>query len=48
VSTHREAVTRELKNLERAGLIARRRGAIVLLKPSELSARIERAFPAAG
>ena len=47
VSTHREAVTRELKNLERAGLIARRRGAIVLLKPSELTARIERAFPAA-
>jgi CRP/FNR family transcriptional regulator, cyclic AMP receptor protein len=46
VSTHREAVTRELKNLERAGLIARRRGAIVLVKPSELSARIERAFPA--
>jgi CRP/FNR family cyclic AMP-dependent transcriptional regulator len=47
VSTHREAVSRELKKLERAGLIARRRGAIVLLKPSELSARIERAFPAA-
>lgn len=46
VSTHREAVTRELKSLERAGLIERRRGAIVLLKPSELSARIERAFPA--
>src|SRR5271165_4308195 len=45
VSTHREAVARELKSLERAGLIARRRGAIVLLKPSELSARIERAFP---
>jgi len=47
VSTHREAVTRELNNLERAGLIARRRGAVVLLKPSELSARIERAFPPA-
>jgi CRP-like cAMP-binding protein len=46
VSTHREAVTRELKSLERAGLITRRRGAIVLLKPSELSARIEKAFPA--
>ena len=45
VSTHREAVARELKSLERAGLIARRRGAIVLLKPSELSARIEKAFP---
>jgi CRP/FNR family transcriptional regulator, cyclic AMP receptor protein len=48
VSTHREAVSRELKNLERAGLIARRRGAIVLLKPSELTARIERAFLVAG
>jgi CRP/FNR family transcriptional regulator, cyclic AMP receptor protein len=46
VSTRREAVTRELKLLERDGLIERRRGAIVLLKPSELSARIERAFPA--
>ena len=45
VSTHREAVSRELKSLERAGLIDRRRGAIVLLKPSELYARIERAFP---
>ena len=47
VSTHREAVSRELKRLERAGLIVRRRGAIVLLKPSELTARIEQAFPAA-
>jgi len=46
VGTHREAVTRELKRLERDGLIERRRGAIVLLKPSELSARIEKAFPA--
>jgi CRP-like cAMP-binding protein len=46
ISTHREAVTRELKRLERAGVIERRRGAIVLLKPSELSARIEKAFPA--
>jgi CRP/FNR family transcriptional regulator, cyclic AMP receptor protein len=47
VSTHREAVRRERKRLERAGLIARRRGARVLLKPSELTARIEQAFPAA-
>jgi CRP/FNR family cyclic AMP-dependent transcriptional regulator len=31
VSSHREAVTRELGALERAGLIARRRGAIVVL-----------------
>jgi CRP/FNR family cyclic AMP-dependent transcriptional regulator len=45
VSTRREVVSRELKSLERAGLIDRRRGAIVLLKPSELYARIERAFP---
>jgi CRP/FNR family transcriptional regulator, cyclic AMP receptor protein len=44
--THREAVTRELKRLERDGLLERRRGAIVLLKPSELMARIERASPA--
>ncbi len=45
VSTRREAVNRELKSLEREGLIERRRGAIVLLKPSELHARIEKAFP---
>jgi CRP-like cAMP-binding protein len=44
VSTHREAVTRELKSLEQAGVITRRRGAIVLLNPAELSARIEKAF----
>ena len=31
VSSHREAVTRQLSALERAGLIARRRGAIALL-----------------
>jgi CRP/FNR family cyclic AMP-dependent transcriptional regulator len=31
VSSHREAVTRELGALERAGLIARRRGAIAVL-----------------
>ena len=46
VGTHREAVTREFKRLERDGLIERRRGAIVLLKPSELTARIEKAFSA--
>jgi CRP/FNR family transcriptional regulator, cyclic AMP receptor protein len=45
VSTRRDAVSLELKRLERAGLIVRRRGAIVLLKPSELYARIEKAFP---
>jgi CRP/FNR family cyclic AMP-dependent transcriptional regulator len=36
VSSHREAVTRELSALERAGLIARRRGAIVLLEAARL------------
>jgi CRP-like cAMP-binding protein len=36
VSSHREAVTRELNALERAGLIARRRGAIVLLDAAQL------------
>lgn len=37
VSSHREAVTRELNSLEAAGLIERRRGAIVLLDPARLS-----------
>jgi len=37
VSTHREAVTRELNNLERAGLIERRRGAFVLLDRAKLA-----------
>ncbi len=36
VSTHREGVTRELKALERAQLITRRRGALVLLDPVRL------------
>jgi len=36
VSSHREAVTRELSALERAGLIARRRGAIALLDVERL------------
>jgi CRP-like cAMP-binding protein len=36
VSSHREAVTREMSALERAGLIARRRGAIVLLDVERL------------
>lgn len=40
VSTHREAVTRELNSLEKAGLIERRRGAIVLKKPDELAAKV--------
>jgi len=36
VSSHREAVTRELNALARAGLITRRRGAIVLLQTARL------------
>ena len=45
ISARREGVNRELRSLEKEGLIERRRGAIVLLNPSELHARIERAFP---
>lgn len=37
VSTHREAVTRELNSMERAGLLERRRGAIVLLDLAKLA-----------
>jgi CRP/FNR family cyclic AMP-dependent transcriptional regulator len=36
VSSHREAITRELNALERGGLIGRRRGAIVLLDVARL------------
>ncbi len=36
VASHREAITRELNALERAGLIERRRGAIELLDPERL------------
>ncbi len=36
VNSHREAITRELNASERAGLIARRRGAIVLLEADRL------------
>jgi CRP-like cAMP-binding protein len=43
VSTHREAVSRELKSLERNGILERRRGALVLLKPTHLAELIERA-----
>jgi CRP/FNR family transcriptional regulator, cyclic AMP receptor protein len=41
VSTHREAITRELNRLESAGLIERRRGAIVLLDPKQLARLLE-------
>jgi CRP/FNR family cyclic AMP-dependent transcriptional regulator len=43
VSSHREAVTRELNSLERAGLLERRRGALVLLDPVHLANLIEQA-----
>jgi CRP/FNR family cyclic AMP-dependent transcriptional regulator len=43
VSTRREAVAREFKALERAGLIERRRGAIVLTNSEKLQRLIEEA-----
>jgi CRP/FNR family cyclic AMP-dependent transcriptional regulator len=41
VSSHREAITRELKHLERSGLLERRRGALVLLDPAHLANLID-------
>lgn len=43
VSIRREAVARELKSLERAGLIERRRGALVLTDTRRLRQLIEQA-----
>jgi len=43
VSTRREAVAREFKSLERAGLIERRRGALVLTDTRRLRELIEQA-----
>jgi CRP/FNR family transcriptional regulator, cyclic AMP receptor protein len=43
VSTRREAVARELKALERAGLLVRRRGAIELTDTAQLRRLIEEA-----
>jgi CRP-like cAMP-binding protein len=43
VSTRREAVARQLKALERAGLLERRRGALVLTNPAELQRLIDEA-----
>ena len=43
VSTHREAVTRELKRLERQGLLEKRKGALVLKDVSALAELVERA-----
>lgn len=42
ISTRREAVAREMKALERAGLIERRRGALVLTNTRHLRCMIER------
>ena len=36
IATHREGVAREMKALERAGLVERRRGALALLDPEAL------------
>lgn len=41
VSTHREAVTRELKALEKKHLLEKRRGALALLAPEKLRGMIE-------
>ncbi|MAG98632.1 MAG: Crp/Fnr family transcriptional regulator [Rhodospirillales bacterium] len=43
VSTHREAVSRELKRLEREGLLEKRRGALVLKDIGALAELVERA-----
>jgi CRP-like cAMP-binding protein len=43
VSSHREAITRELNSLARAGLLGRRRGALVLLDPARLASLVEEA-----
>jgi CRP/FNR family cyclic AMP-dependent transcriptional regulator len=42
VSTHREAVVREMKSLEREGLLRRRRGALVLTDVPKLIQRLEK------
>jgi CRP-like cAMP-binding protein len=44
VSTHREAVTRELNALARAGLIERRDGALVIADVARLARLVERGF----
>ena len=43
VSTRREAVARQLNTLERAGLIERRRGAIVLTDVDRLRRQVDEA-----
>lgn len=44
ICTRREAVTRELKSLEREGLLHRRRGALVLTDVDALTARVQHAL----
>jgi hypothetical protein len=41
VSTHREAVAREMKRLERQGLLQRRGGALVLTDVPDLMQRLD-------
>jgi hypothetical protein len=43
VSSHPEALTRELNSLKRAGLLGRRRGALVLLDPAHLASIVTKA-----
>lgn len=43
VSSHREAITRELSKLARAGLLIKRRGALALPAPARLRDMIEKA-----
>lgn len=44
ISSRREAVARELKSLERDGLLTRRRGAMVITDVIELNERVEEGF----
>lgn len=44
ISSRREAVARELKSLERDGLLTRRRGALVITDVTALSERVEKGF----
>ena len=46
VNSHREAVTRELGAMDRAGLIERRRGAIVLVGADRLRREVAEAVAA--
>jgi CRP/FNR family cyclic AMP-dependent transcriptional regulator len=43
VSSHREAITRELNRMERAGLLQRRRGAMVIVDTARLAKLVEEA-----